>query len=436
MQIRRYEAVDMGEALKMVKKDLGPDAVILSSRKVTRGGGKFGMFGRPVIEVTAAIETPNVAERKDDTPRRYTGARAYGNEADGGARPASGLDGAGLEAMKRTAVTVEPILDGIADIRGRLTAMAAEAGGARNGSGEHLAGEVRELRSMMEYLLDHTIEEKEKGDHKNYRALSKYLKEQGVAPEFIRGIINEIKSQIGDGPAPDIKTLVYTAAARMRDTVMFCGAIGEADDEERRVIALIGPTGVGKTTTVAKLAASAQAAGKRVGLITIDTYRIAAVEQLKIYARILNIPLEVVLSPGGLKEAVRAFGSKDVVLIDTAGRSQRDLSQIDELKGYMAAVPGAETRLTLSAAASDTQLDEAVRNFSRIGVDGFIFTKLDEAVSNGAIYNQLAKTGLPASYFTTGQRVPEDIEEASARRMLGGLFRFKDKKETKAITHA
>lgn len=418
MQVKRYEAIDINEAIQLVKRDLGPDAVILSTRKISKGGAKFGLFGREIVEVTAAAETPSIVERKvTATPVKPTPA------------PVS------LEPLKAATAAVEPIIDGIDQINQRLDSLASNSDQSPNRN-DSVSDDVRELKSMISFLIDQSLEDKQIKEGKSFLSLSRHLQNQGVAPEYIRSLIQEIKEKAGDGPDPDIRTLIQIAASRMRDSLTFDGWIHGANEENgQRVVALIGPTGVGKTTTIAKLASDLTMKGKKVGLITIDTYRIAAVEQLKIYSKILNIPLEVVLSPGDLKNALRSFRHEEVVLIDTAGRSQRDLAQLEDLGRYLDVVDGIETRLTLSAAASDKQMEEAIRNFSKLRVDGLIFTKLDEAVNLGAVYNQHARTGIPISYFTTGQKVPEDIEEASAKRLIGSMFKPDQSKKQISINH-
>ncbi len=416
MQIKRYEAIDMSQAIKLVKEDLGSEAVILSSRKITKGAGKFGMFGRQVIEVTAAAETPVIVE--NPRQRRYR-PRESGSENKSHAQKARSK----AESAQQVMVMMEPVLEGLDEIRNRLSEF--QPGDDKTGPvSAGFTDDVRELKSMMAYLVDQAVAQKGEGDHKNYQFLVKRLTEQGVAPEYARAIVDEIKETGGSSATPDLRTLVYVAVARMRDTVTMDGWIDPANTgDEQRVVALTGPTGVGKTTTVAKLASNLSMNGVSVGLITIDTFRIAAVEQLKIYARILDAPLEVALSPAELKNCLHSLRDMDVVLIDTAGRSHRDKEHMNDLEKYLDAAPEIETRLTLSATASDRQLEETIRNFSRVRVDGLIFTKLDEAVRLGPIFNQQVRTGLPISYFTTGQSVPEDIEEASVKRLIGGMFK-------------
>ena len=177
---------------------------------------------------------------------------------------------------------------------------------------------------------------------------------------------------------------------------------------------MVGPTGVGKTTTIAKLAANfALFEGKSVGLITIDTYRIAAVEQLKTYSEIINLPIEVVYTAADLKRAFQKLSDKQLILIDTAGRSQKNKQQIRELKHFFNGRPLNETHLVLSANTKLEDLLETADSFKELGVNRLIFTKLDETNSLSNVIEVAERLRIPLSYVTTGQSVPEDIEVAT-----------------------
>ena len=180
------------------------------------------------------------------------------------------------------------------------------------------------------------------------------------------------------------------------------------------VVALVGPTGVGKTTTIAKLAANfALFEGKSVGLITIDTYRIAAVEQLKTYSEIINLPIEVVYTAAEFKKALNKLKEKELILVDTAGRSQKNKQQLRELKHFFNGRPLNETHLVLSANTKLEDLLETAESFREINFNRLIFTKLDETNNLSNIISVVNRIKVPMSYVTIGQNVPEDIEVAT-----------------------
>jgi flagellar biosynthesis protein FlhF len=186
----------------------------------------------------------------------------------------------------------------------------------------------------------------------------------------------------------------------------------------RRVVALVGPTGVGKTTTIAKLAANFRLRdGVKMGLVTVDTYRIAAVEQLRTYAEIIDLPMKVVTSPQEMRRALDELSDLDLILIDTAGRSPRDELKIQELKSLLNEANVDEVHLVMSLTASVRSIKMTCDLFSSVNPTSLILTKLDEAAGAGSLLSVSRDVRLPFSYLTTGQDVPEDIEPANASRV-------------------
>ena len=192
---------------------------------------------------------------------------------------------------------------------------------------------------------------------------------------------------------------------------------------ERRIVALVGPTGVGKTTTIAKLAAGFRLEAKRrVGLITIDTFRIAAVQQLQAYAEIMDLPMEVVDDAKQMQGAIERLGDVDLVLVDTAGRSPRSDARIAQLRGMLAAAAPDETHLVVSATSSRETIINILNGFSPIQPTSIILTKLDETVQTAGPLAALDGHNIPISYLTNGQQVPDDIQAAAAEPLVQPLL--------------
>jgi flagellar biosynthesis protein FlhF len=239
-----------------------------------------------------------------------------------------------------------------------------------------------------------------------------------VADELAREIIKTLEREIRPEYLSQPEYVRQRLAEQIEKLVPIGAPIVRSRQSGPHVVALIGPTGVGKTTTLAKLAANLKLNQKhRVGLITLDTYRIAAVDQLKRYADIIGSPLRVVGNAEELREATRSMSDMEFILIDTAGRSPRDTMKLNELRGLLAAVEPDEVHLVLSSTSGQACADLAVQRFSDVRVDKIIFTKLDEAAHVGVVLNVLRKLDKRLSYLTTGQDVPNDIEEGRGRRL-------------------
>lgn len=187
---------------------------------------------------------------------------------------------------------------------------------------------------------------------------------------------------------------------------------------EPKIVVMVGPTGVGKTTTIAKLAANYHLiANKKVGLITIDTYRIAAVDQLKTYADIINVPLKVAYTVDELEAAIQSLQDMQLILIDTSGRSHLNLMQMSELQAALKKI-NAETYLVLSATTKSRDLTAIITAFRALGIDSLIITKLDETQSYGILIQAANYANAPISFITNGQSVPDDIEIAAKSNFI------------------
>jgi len=205
--------------------------------------------------------------------------------------------------------------------------------------------------------------------------------------------------------------------------VLPCKGEIDLNGDGPKMVAFVGPTGVGKTTTIAKIAAEyALRRGQKVALVSLDTYRLGAVDQLRIYGEIMEVPFEVAGGKEDLRRIVASHSDKDLILIDTTGRSHQDKDYSGQLKEIFDAVGGVEIHLVLSVTTQEKLFNATYHQFSPIGVDRVLFTKLDEGLSFGSLFNFSVRNRLPISYFTSGQRVPEDLEVARPERVISLIF--------------
>jgi flagellar biosynthesis protein FlhF len=246
-----------------------------------------------------------------------------------------------------------------------------------------------------------------------HESLLRELKDSGLDREICGKLIESVNNLQSGNEAAARDTIRETIGSMVR-----CAGAVRLKKNGPRVIALVGPTGVGKTTTIAKLAAMYALKRKvKVALVTTDTFRAGAVEQLKTYANILRVPMETASTKKELSKVLESHSDKDIILVDTAGRSSREGGNLDDLDGLLKADPGIERHLCLSSTTRDEDLHDIVANFMSLPVHRILFTKLDESRKLGCLVNVPIRNNLPISYMTNGQRVPEDIEIANGRKL-------------------
>ncbi|UCD28315.1 MAG: flagellar biosynthesis protein FlhF [Planctomycetota bacterium] len=450
MNLKTYQGNSMSQALERVKADLGGNAVILDTRTI-KTGGLLGVGRKTVVEITAGRDSNTLSQRKRP-PVIPDHNVAFLTAGDVESRPAGTLPAEGTASRGVTEPIAEPAVQ------------------QNNSTLWALQNQIGELRTMVSELLS--------------RPASASVS-QTTIPDVPEELSDYYKRLIQNAVAEEIACEVI---AKAKDRLAECRnrletselSNGSRDDGEKQMmagmvhgilvetiekmlppvepirlpahggpkcVALVGPTGVGKTTTIAKLAAHLKLRQNlRVGLITIDTYRIAAVDQLKTYADILNVPLQIVITLDQMREALSSLADRDVVLIDTSGRSQNDKKRLQELKTFLEAAGNSgsridcyisdndnqedrfcchgssqagslETHLVLSCTAHPKQLIEVAEKFGILGIDRVVFTKLDEAVGLGVILNVISRTNLKLSYLSTGQDVPDDIEVGHLRQI-------------------
>lgn len=383
MDVKTYRAASMHEALSLVRRELGPDAAILHTREIqTRR--LFGWLAGPrEIEVTASCEV--------NVPSRLT-------------RPSVKSDG-------------EPVRGLTAPPLGLAPQVHAPPPPAAPPVSHEVQGQLSELQNMVKELCRRSGRGGTQELPEELFRLFTDLIDCDVSEELARELVDRIRQQTQGRELDDPVLLKARLARSIEAEIPTAGPIAVTPGA-CRLVALVGPTGVGKTTTIAKLAANYRLKEKRrVGLITVDTYRIAAVEQLRTYADIIDLPMQVVSTPREMREAVERMSNLDLVLMDTAGRSPKDEVKIQELKTFLSEAKADEVHLVLSAVAGERTLRQTAERFAVAGTTTLILTKLDEAPGLGHVLPLLRECGLPLSYLTNGQNVPDDIETADARRV-------------------
>lgn len=378
--VRTFRAADARSALSAVRAALGGEAVILETREVAGG-----LFGKAQIEVTAAGPVPSAPET-----RRAAFETAPASAARAGRRvPVTDLEGE-VGALRRLVEEMRHRLPG-----GRTSAL---SGGAHeNGRGHALddAGTAFTPEESQVY---------------------KHLIRRGMEEFLARGLIEQARRLGAGGAAEEINDAVKMA---MRKQLAPAPAPWLA--EGRRTLALIGPTGVGKTTAIAKIAARALLETRfKVALITVDTYRVGASEQLARYGKIMGIPTHVARDRAALAEGVERFAGADLVLIDTAGRS--DNESLAAQTSLLRSVPQVELQLVMSAATGGRELGALARRYRAIAPERLMFTKLDEVDGPAGIYSAVSALPRPVSCISDGQRVPEDIHAVTGPDLVGMVF--------------
>ena len=420
MQVKKYIANDMQEAVRMIKEDLGSRAVILSTRKVRKGAGAFGLFGKYVLEVTAAKDEP---KPKPAIPKENF--ETLGRSAPANTAPPVVAPPAPIQSQAR------PVYQGLQDDISELKDLVGDLRqGVRRGVNDeanvaHLRYEIHELKQMVNQLVSQSGELRKEDLHENLIALYQQLCFNGVEEKFARKLAEEVQKKV---PKEELSNYSYVKIylARMFMQVLKINAnpTKKASKFSPKILTFLGPTGVGKTTTLAKIASAEKMRNPKIkiGLLTIDTYRIAAVAQLQEYARIIKVPCKVVNEPEELQSILEEFRDMDLIMIDTAGRSQRDEMQMGELRDFFKGDDEFKNLLVVSATTKDSDLVEITKRFSTVPLSGLIFTKLDEATNYGSIFNHAIRFKLPITYLTTGQNVPDDIEPASRERLIDLLL--------------
>lgn len=427
----------------MVKAEMGADAMILSSKQERRKG-ILGLFSKPFYEVTAALEhkpapRPNPYREKEE--RELTAREEFQNSMLGPlARELRDL----RERVENLA-NKETATPGRQDFQ---TQSIQEEQSALNPAKELSARSFakEDMEEIKKFLLNAVVTREQKtpvpfvfpqeqnkgkeikevneeleGSETALAEIAGELRSAGIDEEAAGTLLEFLKPAALQGEEKD--ELRYSLIEAFANLIKCSGPL-RMKKNAPRIMALVGPTGVGKTTTTAKLAAMyAMNKGASVALVTTDNFRVGAFEQLKTYSKIMGVPLEIASTPKELAKAIESHSDKDMILIDTAGRSPKDQEKLEELKAFLESGLPIETHLCLSATTKDKELNEIVARFGILPISRLLFTKLDETESLGCIVNVHLRSKFQLSYFTNGQMVPEDIVVATPRKLANMVLR-------------
>lgn len=411
MKIKKYISKSMREALVEIRNELGEGAIILKTRKIP---GRAFPFGGPEIEVTAAVD-----EEASSRP-------AFPDIAINGALPLATPETGVYNRPRSSCIvdTAEPVAikpwkppvvkNAVPEAKVKGVMAASED---RDMIG--LKEDIRQLTDLVKSVVKNGGARVEGGFDGGWGVLYKRLVDSEVKPGIAAHLIENMadkKSPLSNG------TMEETIIALLKNHFPSSGPI-KCKTNGPKLVAFVGPTGAGKTTSIAKLVAHCCLGKKRrVSIITADTYRIAAVEQIRAFADIVKVRLHVVFSPSEVKAALAACVNDDLVFIDTAGRSRLETDYMRDLKNMLGALHPDEVHCVVSATTKDSDLLAAVKQYGAIGANRLLFTKLDETVHVGNVFNTISETQIPASFFTFGQSVPDDIELAQPARFVRRLW--------------
>ncbi len=449
MKIKKFVAPTMKEALEMVKAEMGPEAFVLSSKQIEQPGA-LGIGTKTMLQVVAAYdEAPVEQEAKVELDKKTisqtkqkrkvassnTGqdfSKAIGSITEALKQNNLLYDNKGRFATKEEeqftkpqtsahsfedaepvsfSYQLRPIKKELMEIKNMISGINKGGSSTVSPSEKSVKRELEEVKTLLKTFIHSASPVSSDNLPSDFLDIYHQLLDNDFDREIAANLVMTAYKRKKKDPTAIMSARQFVREI-IKESLLISGPV-QLNKKKTKIMAVFGPTGVGKTTTIAKLAAySTLNLQMKVALITMDTFRLAAVEQLSKFAEILEAPINIALNAADLHNAISFHKDRSLILIDTPGMSHRDSEKMNELKELMEKEEEIERHLAISVTTKQKDIEEIISKFSIFNPSNIIFTKLDESSTYGNIYNQMVKSGIPVSYVTNGQNVPDDIEIA------------------------
>ena len=418
MKMKVFHADTMHDAIRAIKEELGPNALILSTKRVRQGSLPFSIFGRSLLEVTAA--TDSVADQAvphHQTTPQVTQDGALTAESQRGPAPVFQDT---LSALLQYNTASE---SGGTNVRVPPPTAKPEPRSASQGRFRHLKNELLDLQQLLTSSLPDESQTAGSCFSAPLARACRLLVAQGLRPSTAESICLVLRRRLSQDSLQSDREIEDALHRLFVEQIRVSGPLLDGGANDYKVALFVGPSGAGKTTAIVKLAAHYRLQeNKSVALITLDTCRMAAVEHLRMYANVLGVPLETAQTTADVVEGIRRHRQASLIMIDTPGFGPHETTQLMNLGQLKDLCGSIDTHLVLSAATRLPDLRRTVARHNACAPSRLLFTKLDETEEYGNLFELAYQTTLPLSYWSNGQRVPEDFELADSGRLADLLL--------------
>jgi flagellar biosynthesis protein FlhF len=417
MKMKVFRADTMHNAIRAIKEELGPDALILSTKRVRRGSLPFSLFGRSLLEVTAATDSiaDQVVPDHQATPQA-TQADVLSAESQREPSPAF------QDTLSALLHSNNPSESGVTNVRTPLPITKSWQQSASQGPFRHLRNELLDLQQLLTSSLPDESQTAGSSFPAPLARACRLLVAQGLRPSTAESICLALRRRLSQDSLQSDSVIQDELHRLCVEQIRVSGPLLNAANDYK-VAMFVGPSGAGKTTAIVKLAAHYRLQENRsVALVTLDTCRMAAVEHLRMYAHVLGVPLETAQTTADVVESIRRHRQASLIMIDTPGFGLHETAQLMNLGQLKNQYGSIETHLVLSATTRMQDLRRTVAQHDVCAPSRLLFTKLDETEEYGNLFELAYQTTLPLSYWSNGQRVPEDLELAESARLADLLL--------------